>query len=191
MKLTINNSSTNPAAVKQIERAARAFQLRKGGLDYQAIADTILEEWEEAGIGHELPPSWGKRYAHKDVTEMMQEHRTTIQESLTDVLELEVARLDALLTAVWDKAVAGKYEAIDRVLKIMDRRAKHLGLDKASEESDWRNEIVMLLKAGRVTMVQIREELGDDLAQQIIEYSGNTAVGSRQAKGAIEIGPIG
>ena len=31
--------------------------------------------------------------------------------------------------AVWDEAAKGEYAAIDRVLKILERRAKLLGLD--------------------------------------------------------------
>lgn len=191
MKLTTGNSETNPTAMRQIERAARAFQLRKSGLDYQDIADRILQEWTDEGRQDELPASWGKRYAHKDVIRTLEEYRSEISESLTEVLELEVSRLDALLAAVWEKAVAGKYEAIDRVLKIMDRRARHLGLDKASEEHDWRSEIVNLLRQGKITMLQVRQELGDELAQQLIEYVGEGQAGRAQIESPIQIGRVG
>lgn len=42
---------------------------------------------------------------------------------------VEVMRLDRLIMAVWPNAVKGNMQAIDRCLKIMERRAKMLGLD--------------------------------------------------------------
>ena len=42
---------------------------------------------------------------------------------------MEGARLDRLHQAVWDAAINGDCYAIDRVLKLMERRAKLFGLD--------------------------------------------------------------
>ena len=42
---------------------------------------------------------------------------------------LEALRLDEIQAKIWDKAIAGDYRAVDRVLRIMERRAKLLGLD--------------------------------------------------------------
>jgi hypothetical protein len=46
------------------------------------------------------------------------------------VRQLELERLDRLLIALWDLATGGSLGAIDRVLKVMQRRAELLGLDK-------------------------------------------------------------
>ena len=48
----------------------------------------------------------------------------------SDVIDLELQRLDAMMAGIWNDAVSGKAHAIDRVLKIMERRAKLLNLDK-------------------------------------------------------------
>ena len=53
----------------------------------------------------------------------------TLQEPASEVRELELSRLDALMTVAWDKAMSGDLKAIDRVLKIQDRRARYLGID--------------------------------------------------------------
>jgi hypothetical protein len=45
------------------------------------------------------------------------------------VTRLEEERLDALLAAVWEKALAGDGPAIDRALAIMARRARLRGID--------------------------------------------------------------
>ena len=42
---------------------------------------------------------------------------------------LEVARLDALQAAIWDKAMEGDPQAVGAVLKIIDQRMRVLGLD--------------------------------------------------------------
>ena len=53
-----------------------------------------------------------------------------IFESVEEARQLELMRLDELQVAVWDRAINGELPAAHCVLKIMDRRAKLLGLDK-------------------------------------------------------------
>ena len=53
----------------------------------------------------------------------------TLQEPASEVRELEISRLDRLMTVAWDLAMSGNLNAIDRVLKIQERRARYLGLD--------------------------------------------------------------
>jgi hypothetical protein len=55
-------------------------------------------------------------------------------ETAEQMQRLEVGRLDELLKAVWSKAKKGEFAAIDRVLSIMQRRAKLLGLDLADKD---------------------------------------------------------
>jgi hypothetical protein len=45
------------------------------------------------------------------------------------VREFEISRLDRLLTVAWDLAMSGNLNAIDRILKIQERRARYQGLD--------------------------------------------------------------
>jgi hypothetical protein len=44
-------------------------------------------------------------------------------------VSLELKRLDTALNAIFEDVQNGKLEAVDRLLKIMERRAKYLGLD--------------------------------------------------------------
>jgi len=44
--------------------------------------------------------------------------------------QLELSRLDSLVRACWKKAMAGNLGAIDRLLKISERRSRLLGLDR-------------------------------------------------------------
>lgn len=56
------------------------------------------------------------------------------REDTGDLRILEGERLSAMQDALWKRCMRGDEWAIDRVLKIMDRRAKLLGLDKPPEE---------------------------------------------------------
>ena len=47
-------------------------------------------------------------------------------------VQLESHRLDRAINAIWDKVQAGDLGALDRMLKIMERRARLLGLDTPS-----------------------------------------------------------
>lgn len=105
-----------------------ALELRKAGATYQQIADKL-------GISH--------AGAALCVSRAMEALRLDIKETAEQVLELELDRLDSMLLGLWDAARRGNTAAIDRVLKIQDRRARYLGLDKQTapavtmEAEDW------------------------------------------------------
>lgn len=98
--------------IRQLELQHRALELRRQGLNYHEIA-------------RELKISTNRAY------ELVQSALTRwMLEPAEDVRLLELQRLDALLAALWDKAIAGDLAVVDRVLRIMERRAKLLGLDQ-------------------------------------------------------------
>jgi len=65
------------------------------------------------------------------------------------VLQLELERLDAMQAAIWDDAMNGHLGAIDRVLKIMERRAKLLGLDQLDVTQQPEPKIEIVLAGGQ------------------------------------------
>lgn len=102
-------------SIKRLEAArkqAEALDYRKQGKTLQWIADK-LEYASPAGAHHAIMSALQK----------------TLQEPADELRTLELIRLDALLDATWLWASQGKPQAIDRVLRIMERRAKLLGLD--------------------------------------------------------------
>ena len=105
-----------------------ALELRKAGATYQQIADKMGISLSGAGVC---------------VSRAMDALRLEVKEAAEQVLELELDRLDSMLLGLWDKARRGDVAAIDRVLKIQDRRAKYLGLDQreispqAMDAEDW------------------------------------------------------
>ena len=120
---------TSAKAIRAVERQRAALDLRKAGKSLQEIADAL-----------------GYR-SHKGAHEAIKAALVAMLQDATDeVRRLEVARLDALLAGIWSEATGGKLFAIDRVLMIMDRRAKLLGLD-APQKVDHEHRIQMLAEA--------------------------------------------
>lgn len=105
--------------------------LRKKGGTYLEIANAAVSRFGRDN----LPKGWDERYAYKDVSRELEKMRNELAEHVEAVRELELQRLDDLLKGLWDRAT-GKdidYPAIDRVLKIMERRARLTGLDAAQQ----------------------------------------------------------
>lgn len=96
------------------ERRLQALQLRMAGAPYHAIAARL-----GVSIGQ----------AHADVQTELQRIAAESADVAADVRTLELERLDALLLALWAQAKQGNQGAVDRVLRVMERRAKLLGLD--------------------------------------------------------------
>jgi predicted DNA binding protein len=96
------------------EREREAFELRKAGGSLQQIGDKI-------GVSKQAVSQMLKRVLADLVSATM--------EDAEDVRHMEVERLDALLLGLWQKARAGNEGAVDRVLRIMQRRSELLGLD--------------------------------------------------------------
>jgi hypothetical protein len=96
-------------------RQRQALELRKAGLAYSGIGEAM-------GIS--------RNRAYRLVKKALLK---IIKEPANEVLTMELSRLDHLLFAVWDKASLGDPIAINSALKIMERRAKLLGLDKGKD----------------------------------------------------------
>lgn len=97
---------------EQLQREGQALELRRAGLTYDAIAERL-------GFAN-------KGGAYKAVKRALQR---TLQEPADELRALEVDRLDRLQAAIWPKAMRGDTAAVDRVLRIAERRARLLGLD--------------------------------------------------------------
>lgn len=104
--------TANHKGIAATERQRQALELRKAGVGFQAIADRLGYS-DHSG-------------AYRAVKSAL---KKTLQEPADEVRALELERLDKLLLGLWPRATSGNDRAIDRVLKIMQRRANLLGLD--------------------------------------------------------------
>ena len=96
----------------QLERELAVVNLRVVGLTWQQIADqtnyaTAMGAW--------------KAYQRAC--------KRTLQEPTDEARRIELDRLDALQRTYWDPAIQGNLRAADFVLRVIDRRARILGID--------------------------------------------------------------
>lgn len=113
----------SPRLIKAREKSKRALEMRKAGAHYDVIAERL---------GY-ADPSGAQRAVMAGLRELT-------REDAEDVRMLELARLDALWMSAYQKAVTGSVAHVGVLLKIMERRAKLMGLD-APQVIEWRDEL--------------------------------------------------
>lgn len=104
--------STSQAALSAAERQRLALEMRIAGHTFEAIAI-------ELGYSH-------ARGAKKAVDAGL---RKTLQEPADQLRDLEVARMDVMLNSIWPRVLKGEPRAIEVAIKVLERRARLLGLD--------------------------------------------------------------
>lgn len=101
------------------QRRSKAYELHLAGLTYAQIADRLDY--------NSISGAYGAVQAEIRRQTMIED------QPVFDQVPSELARLDAMLVGLWPKARRGDVHAIDRVLKIGERRAMILsmsGLDR-------------------------------------------------------------
>lgn len=137
-----------------LQRKAEALALRAAGLTYRSIGQRL--GMTESG-------------ARKTVLSGLNELR---REKAEQVLELELARLDRLQLAVWQRAICGDRAATLTVLKIMDRRAKYLSLDnpELTDAVAGASTLLSALAGQLGAMPDTYEPVRDDLTAEHAHY---------------------
>lgn len=102
--------------INAAEKQAQAIELRKAGATYDQIARKV-------GYSNRGSACRAVQKALEKITE----------EPALELRALVSERLDTMLLGVWQQARSGHLGAIDRALKIEERRAKLFGLDKQAE----------------------------------------------------------
>ena len=92
----------------------QALALRLQGLTYDQIGEQVGRD----------PAA-----CYRAVAKHLQHTRAVAAETAQELREVELARLDRMLAVVGPMAEAGDLQAVDRVLRIQERRAAYLGLD--------------------------------------------------------------
>ena len=99
-----------------LDRSREVYELRLTGKKFSEIADicgyaTASGAWQAC-----------KRFEEE-----------LVFESVEEIRQLELMRLDELHRSIWENALLGHLPSISSVLKIMERRAKLLGLDEPNK----------------------------------------------------------
>src|SRR5689334_1041542 len=113
-------ASTKAAArhIRLAERRARVLALRASGCSLRAIARQI-------GTSHEL--------VRLDLKAELHNYEFQQQESISELLRLEQARLDAACIALYPSVKDGDLASIDAWIRVSESRRRLLGLDRPVE----------------------------------------------------------
>ena len=96
-------------------RRDQACKLRMAGASY----DDIARQLRYASRGA----------AYTDITRALERNVVQLGQTAEVLRQQELERLDRLQLALWQQAMAGDTRSAETVLRIMDRRARVLGLD--------------------------------------------------------------
>lgn len=96
-----------------VDKEVKVLELRRAGLTWSRIA-------EEVGYADHT----GAYAAYKRAI------KRTQQQPADELREQELDRIDRLQVALWQQGLKGDIRAISTILRLMERRAKLLGLDK-------------------------------------------------------------
>ena len=116
-----DGAKTAPSKIPAASRREKALELRASGQSIRAIADQL-------GVS--------KSQVQRDIEKELRAAAEERRKIAGLIVDLELAKLDALEENAWGHIAAGELSAIDRVLRSMERRAKLLGLDKTGEAGD-------------------------------------------------------
>ena len=142
-----------------IAKEQEVVKLRRGGLTWDLIADRV---------GYSNPS--GAYRAYQKALERV------VAEDVNAIRELETERLDLAQSAIWGKVLQGDNPSIANLLRIMERRAKLLGLDQPT-----RIQAEVISYDGN----SVRTEL-----ERILAESSNSRPPSLMAKGSSESEPV-
>lgn len=167
LPVIVDKATFHEDKYRVILRRAAVIRLRASGLQYAEIVTRLKSDEMVAPF---LPENYCELDAYKDVQIYLEYVRENLTEALPDIVAIENQRFDTALAAIWERVEVGEYRAIDMMLKISERRSKLLGLDQAIK-IDWKIEILQLLQRGKLTIDDVKEELGEQLYLQLMNYA--------------------
>lgn len=100
--------------IESADLKAEAMGLRRAGIRVPVIAERL-------GVGESTVFTW--------IKDALQ---ASYLEPAEDMVRMELERLDALQAALWPKATRGDRNAVDTLLRVMERRSRYLKLDQDS-----------------------------------------------------------
>ena len=169
--------------VEIIQRKDIAIELRIAGHSYRDIYATMLELESRGKLS--LPDSYDERYVYRDVRSVIQEANNNLVESAEMLRTMELHNLNRMQSAIIERAASGDLKAIDRIISIMNQRGKYvpkLTEPQKIEVRGWQQEIIDLIKEGKITIDNIKElppELGREIMAQLSKPGSTSGDGDQ------------
>jgi AcrR family transcriptional regulator len=115
-----SKGGSEPADAALLDAAHKALELRIRGASTRDIAKAL-------GVS----VATAHRAIHRGMDALAEE----VREDAHTVRDLEVKRLDNIMIRMYSQAMDGNQGAVDRMLRIMERRSKLLGLDAPTQQT--------------------------------------------------------
>lgn len=96
-----------------LAREAEVVKLRRGGLTWDLIAQKV-----------------GYADASGAQSAYMRAAQRLVQDDIEAIRSMEMERLDMAQSAIWGQVLNGSLQAVSTLMRIMERRARLLGLDQ-------------------------------------------------------------
>jgi hypothetical protein len=110
-----------------------------------------------------LPKGWSTKFVYTDCSAVLAQIQNEYRETAAEMVGIELDRFDKLLGGVWENAINGDLNAVDRVLAISKERRKMMGLDNPDRiQIDWRFQVADLLQKGTVRPEDVVREFGEE-----------------------------
>jgi hypothetical protein len=106
---------------KTSDTRLKAQATRRQVVELRMSGATITQICERLGIG--------RATAQRHIEKAMADVQADIAGPAEQVKRMHYARLERLLLGAWGNAAKGDNQSIDRIIKILERQAKLLGLD--------------------------------------------------------------
>ena len=119
------------------ERREKTLQLARSGMPYRQVVRAL----EQSGI--KTSPATISR----DLEFLYREYREQSLASVEEAMTHDLERLDDLMQGIWFSARGGNLKAVDRVLRVIDQRARILGYGDVALRERVREQIVSDLTA--------------------------------------------
>ncbi len=135
------------------ERQRQGLELRKAGATYQQIADQL-----------------GYKHASSASKAVKKALDSLVTDSAEDLRVIEVARLNHMMLAIWDRIQGGDLKAIDRGLRIQARMADLMGLDAPSKtESSHTERHVVTIEGNKEDYIKALQKARGELPEGVIQ----------------------
>lgn len=131
------------------QRRKDALELRLAGVDLVTIGKRLAADPRINSQGVGYPQGYGAslyergadpptnqtlmKLVSEDIRRAHDERRDLTSELVAEHRDSALLRLDRMIYALWEQAIHGDVAAIDRVIRIEERKAKMLGIDAAAK----------------------------------------------------------
>ena len=145
-------------------------RIRVAALMLESLTTRQIEQ--RLGIGHGT--------VMRDIAAVREEWQQRRLAHMDQWVAEELARLDVAMAAIWPKVQAGDTWSIDRMIAIMERRARYLGLDAKVDALPAAQMQVVILNggSGRIADPDSLAALWSSRTALLDERTGSDAVGS-------------